>query len=126
MKSDDTTTVGAVLLAMGLITPGQLAAIVEEQNKSSVDELIGALMVKNRMISSEQLEMALSAQSGLRSKKKHTRAMAVGEIAKQSNGRVIALASTIREKSSAARRKVTGSEFKAITSEQLVKKSKFD
>jgi len=112
---DDTTSVGRILVAMGLCTPGQVARVVELQKNSSSEDRIGIFLVAHGLISMEQLELALSAQEGLRSKAKHKRALAQASIAQQSGSSTMELADRVRGRAAEVRRK-TGTDFPAVTS----------
>lgn len=121
--ADDPTSIGSILVAMGVITAEQLEIAVREQHTVRVDVLLGKLLLANGVISPHQLEVALQSQNDLRSKKKHKRAMAQSKIAEQSVGAVIALASKLRKSARETREKVTGTDYPAITAEMLSGKS---
>lgn len=119
---DDPTSLGAILLAMGVITSEQLNQAIQEQENSSIEIMLGKLLVANDVISGDQLEMALSAQVGLRSKKREYKARAQASIAEASSAHVIALASSVRAKSEFNRKRTTGEAFPAITDQLLSSK----
>jgi len=119
---DDPTSLGAILLAMGIINSHQLECAVEEQADSSIEVMLGKLLIANGLISSDQLDMALSAQVGLRSRKRDVKAKAQAAIAEEGSAQVIALAASVREKSSAAKKRATGDTFPAVTAGLLSSK----
>jgi hypothetical protein len=110
--ADDPTSLGAILISMGIISNEQLDQATEEQRAASPDEMLGAILIANRHITDKQLDMALSAQHGLRSTAKSAQAMANAEIAHTGVLRVMAMAARIRQKSTQVRddvRKKNGS-----------------
>ena len=96
---DDPTSIGSILVAMGVITMDQLLVAIEEQTSASKDVLLGKLLVASGFISHEQLEIALGAQEGLRSKKKVHRAHASATIAERSSAAVVEIAQSVRKHS---------------------------
>jgi hypothetical protein len=113
---DDETSIGRILIAMGLCTPGQVSRVAELQKKSSTEDQMGMFLVAHGLISMKQLELALNAQEGLRSKAKHKRALAQAEIAKQSGSSVVKLADRVRGMATEVKRQ-TGTEFPAVSLE---------
>ena len=122
-NSKDPTSIGAILVAMGVITADQLEEAVREQEKERLDILLGKILLANGIISQSQLEAALTTQKGLRSKKKHQRAMAQSQIAECGVGSIMAMASSIKSHAREAREKITGTAFPVMTAEMLNKKS---
>ena len=102
---DDETSVGRVLIAMGVCSPGQVARAAELQRRATEEERLGIYLVAHGHISLEQLRMAISAQEGLRSKAKHKRALAQATIAQQSGAAVVRLADRVMGRAAEARRK---------------------
>jgi hypothetical protein len=119
---DDPTSIGSILVSMGVISIGQLNRAMEEQRTASRDVLIGKLLVAAGFISNEQLEVALNAQTGLRSKKPVVRANAQAEIAEQSSAAVVRIAGHLRKQSADTRRSRTGEGHEAVTDEMLCKR----
>lgn len=78
---DDPTSIGAILVKMGVITEDELSLAVEEQENSSIEHLLGKLLVANGLCSMEQIEVALAAQQGMRSEEEHRQAVAIASIA---------------------------------------------
>lgn len=111
---DDETSLGRILIAMGLCTPGQVSRAAELQRKSSTEDRIGIFLVAHGLISLEQLELALNAQEGLRSKARYKRALAQAAIAKQSGSSIVKLAGRVRGRAAEAK-KQTGTEFPAVS-----------
>lgn len=114
---DDTEvfSIGTILVKMRAVTRDDLNHVLEEQTKMSEDELLGALLVRRGVITEEQLEVALSAQEGLRSKRPHVRALAAANLATRSSDGVRALAGRVRDAVDGCRRKRTGEGFPAVT-----------
>jgi len=119
---DDSTSIGSILVSMGVISIGQLSRAMEEQKNSSQDVLIGRLLVASGFISNEQLEVALNAQTGLRSKKSVVRANAQANIAEQSSAAVVRIAGHLRRQSAETRKSRTGEGHEAVTDEMLCKR----
>lgn len=111
---DDPTSLGSILLAMGIISHEQLVKAVEEQDNSSIEIMLGKLLVANDIITSDQLEVALSAQMGLRSKKRESKARAQASIAEVGSARILELALSVRNKSEDNRQRRTGEGYPAI------------
>lgn len=104
--ADDPTSLGSILVSMGIISTEQLEQAAEEQRVASPDEMLGAILIANRLVTDKQLDIALSAQHGLRSSTKHAQAMANAEIAHTGVLRVMAMAARIRTKSTQVREDV--------------------
>jgi hypothetical protein len=111
---DDPTSIGAILIAMSAVTPQQLEQALEEKDRASIDVLVGKIMVANGFCTIEQLEVALSAQSGLRSKKSSDRAIAAVDLAHRSHDAVVSMASRLRKTSAGAVRRVSGVGHQAV------------
>lgn len=77
---DDPSSIGNILLRMGLVTQEQLDAIKLEQETMREDLLMGNLMVVKGWITKEQLEVALAAQKGMRTGGRSGQALAVAEV----------------------------------------------
>jgi hypothetical protein len=107
---------------MGAITEDQLVEAIERQENSTLEQLLGAVLVHCGFCSKEDIDTALSAQESMRSGKKVRHAMAVADLAiyrKTTNGaRDRAIASGARFVRSAS-----GSDYQAITPEMLAKGS---
>lgn len=114
---DDTEvfSIGTILVKMKAVGREDVERVLEEQSKMSSDELLGALLVRKGIITEEQLEVALSAQEGLRSKRPHVRAMAAASLAVRSSDGVRALAGRVRDAVDGCRRRRTGEGFPAVT-----------
>lgn len=112
-------SIGSVLLQMKVLRPRELAAILKIQEKLSPEELLGELLVSRGFVTREQLETALESQRALRSGKPHVRALAVARVAEISGGRVQRLMRRTRAECEAARRRVTGEDHPAVTSQML-------
>lgn len=110
---DDETSIGRVLIAMGVCTPGQVARAAELQRKAPEDERIGVFLVAHGHASVEQLRLAINAQVGLRSKAKHKRALAQATIAQQSGAAVVSFADRVRSRAAEVSKK-TGQGYPAV------------
>ena len=77
---DDPSSIGNILLRMGLVTQDQLDTIKQEQSQMREDMLMGNLMVAKGWITREQLEVALAAQKGMRNGGRSGQALAVAEV----------------------------------------------
>lgn len=121
-ERDEDTSLGRLLVEMGAISEGQLREAVERQENSTLEQLLGAVLVHMGFCSKDEVESALSAQKSMRSGKKARHAMAVADLAihrKNVNGaRDRAIASGARFV-----RTASGSEFQAITPGMLAKGS---
>jgi len=121
---DDTEvfSIGTILVKMKAISRKEIQEVLEEQEKMSKDELLGALLVRRGMITEEQLEIALDAQTGLRSRKPHVRAMAAASLASGASEMVHVVATSLREACGDSRKRRTGEGFPAVSAVMLEKK----
>lgn len=78
---EDPTSLGAVLLELGLVTREQLNAVVEQQRHMREETMLGVLLVHNGILTQTELDTALSAQRGMREANKTDQALAVANIA---------------------------------------------
>jgi len=99
--SEDRTSLGQVLLALGMVTEEQLSE-VQAAKDGDPDLLLGRLLVVGEVITEDELDTALSAQAGLRSSKRTRRAQGEAQIASHRMGRVITMASRLACVSKAA------------------------
>lgn len=121
LPSDDPTSLGCILVAMSAVTSEQLAEAVEQQQRSSIEHLLGKLLVADGHCSNEDLELALEAQRAMRSKDKKRQAMAVADIAKHRKRGMNGARQRIIARSAAIVKKATGQDYPAITTEMLAK-----
>jgi len=121
--AEDPTSIGAILIAMSAITPDQLAEAVEQQERSSLEHLLGKLLVADGHCTPDQLDIALAAQEAMRSKNKARQAIAVAEIAKQRKQKTNGARQRIIERSASIVKKATGQAHPAITPEMVAKSS---
>jgi len=77
---DDPTSIGNILLSMGVVTREQLIAIREEQAMEE-DRRMGMMLVRKGWCTEEQLDVALAAQKTMRTKGKVGQALALADIA---------------------------------------------
>jgi len=119
--ADDPTSLGQILVDMGLLSEGDLKAVVELQERSTLDQLLGRLAVAEGLISADQLEEALSAQAGLRSKSRPRRALAQAKIVELSAALVKGAATRLRARATAERKSRTGQGYPAVTAAMLAK-----
>lgn len=101
---NDSTSLGSILVQMGMITEEQLAEIVQLQDRASIDLLIGRLAIAEALITPDQLEEALSAQAGLRSKSRSRRALAQVKIVELSAVVIKRTATSLKVQAVAMRR----------------------
>jgi len=90
-----TSTLGEILIRMKVVTEGQLDEVLALQERMSPEEMLGQLLVAQGFIDPEQLQVALNAQKGLRSKNKTKRALAMSQLAQASGSRVVAMVSQL-------------------------------
>ena len=86
---DDPTALGNILIELGLITLEQLAEAIERQENSTLEQLLGAVLVHQGYCTKEDVDTALSAQKSMRQGKKVRQALAMADLAirrKTSNG----------------------------------------
>ena len=119
--SADPTSIGCILVAMSVVTPEQLSDAVAQQERASLEHLLGKLLVADGHCTSEQLKIALEAQEDMRSRDTRKQAMAVAEIAKHRKRGTNGARSRIIERSASIVRKATGSGHPAVTAELLAK-----
>jgi len=119
--ADDPTSLGSILVDMGLLSRENLATVVELQERSSLDQLLGRLAVAEGLISADQLEEALSAQAGLRSKSRPRRALAQAKIVELSAALVKGAATRLRARATEVRKAHTGQGYPAVSAAMLAK-----
>jgi len=118
---DDRTSIGNVLLDMGVITQDQLEHAVGVQEQSTVDELLGMILVHHNFCSRADVEAALSAQATLREKpnsKYRFALVGMDEAIKRRRNNPARLRAVAK---AAEFRASTGSGHPAITPEMLAK-----
>ena len=122
-SSGDPTSIGSILLQMGVVTPDQLVQAVEDQRKLQVDALLGKILVANGFCTAGQLEVAMAAQKSMRTGDEGDRAMAVADlaIARRRRKSIIATRDRIIQKGERVVRTITGEDHPAITPEMLAK-----
>jgi hypothetical protein len=124
--NDDTQSysLGVILAKMMKVADhGEIVEVVQEQSRMSEEEVLGQILVARGVIDKDQLEVALQAQQGLRSKNKHERAMAMARLSEISGGKIIDFAEAVRKESAACKRG-TGNAHPAITPEMLAEGDK--
>jgi hypothetical protein len=110
---EDETSLGNVLLRMGVIKEGDLRAAVKLQQDQ--DRLLGKLLVMTKIISEEELEEAVRTQADLRHRHPARGARAVARIATRRVRSVLELGTQIAELGEAVTRKSqTGTGFPAV------------
>ena len=116
MDETGSYSLGVILAKMMKATHlERIQECLEEQKNMTEEEVLGELLVAKGLITRDQLLVALEAQRGLRSKKKHERAMAMSKLAECSGQNVVQLAGRLREESAATRKRATtGSGYPAI------------
>lgn len=119
---DDETSLGAILLELEIITPDQLRLALDRQENSTIEQLLGMVLVHMGFCSKDDVEAALSAQKSLRAGKKGdvTKALAAMDFAIHRKGSNGARQKAI-EKGAAFYKQKTGQEFPAVTAALLAK-----
>jgi hypothetical protein len=110
----DDTEIGSILIAMGVCTSRQVEIAAKKYKEDALDKRLGTYLVAQGHVSRQQLDMAVNAQAGLRSKKRHRRAMAQADIAESSSVANLSLARNLRKRAAAVR-STTGQDHAAIT-----------
>jgi hypothetical protein len=90
--ADDLTSIGSILINLGIITNQQLRAAIEDKHRTAPDELLGLFMVGREIITREQLKKALKTQQQLRGNGKTARALAQADIASACIGKAMSTA----------------------------------
>lgn len=90
-----TSTLGEILIRMKVVTEEQVDEALALQERMSPEEMLGQVLVAQGMIDTDQLQVALDAQKGLRSKNKAKRAMAMSQLAQASGSKVVAMVSRL-------------------------------
>lgn len=116
---DDPTSLGAILVAMSAITPEQLVEAVEQQKRSTMEHLLGKILVADGKCTNDQLDLALSVQEAMRCRDKKRQALAVAEIAKCRKKGTNGARQRLIERSAAIIKK--GKAHPVITSDMLAK-----
>jgi len=117
-RQGDTTSLGAILVSMGAISPAQLDEAVEAQERSSLDMLIGNQLVVMQLCDLSQIEDALTKQARMR-ENGHSKALTVADIAVERRKRSDKTMQEVVERSARVVRSVTGRDHPAITSAML-------
>lgn len=122
--TEDPTSLGAILLELGLVTQDQLETVVEQQRHMREETLLGVLLVHNGILTQTELDIALSAQRGMRESNRTTQALAVADIAIGRHRR-----KTLHDrrerlvaKGAQIAKSITGENYPAVTSEMLLAK----
>lgn len=110
----DPTTLGAILVTMGVLSPEQLDEAVEAQENSSIDRQLGNQLVVMRFCDLGQVEEALQTQERMR-KNGHSKALAVADIALARQKKLDAMTEEVLERSARVVRSATGQDHPAIT-----------
>lgn len=115
---DGRTSLGNVMLLLDLITEDQLKA-VQELVDDDPEMIIGKVLVAQGVITDEELEVAMSAQAGLRSSKRRHRASVEMEIAKVKTSKVAILATKVADQGKALVQKARTGEYPHIAAKLL-------
>jgi hypothetical protein len=109
---------------MGLLSEEQVRELLELQDRSSIEVMLGKLMVAEGLITNKQLDIALRAQEGLRREDDKTaRALGQAEVAKVSCATVINVASRVRSRAAETRRRITSTVHPAVGGGMLAAKA---
>ena len=128
---EDPTSLGAILLALDLISEEQLTNAVEKQQKMREETVLGLILVSEGLITSAQLDVALSAQASMRTNGKHGLAMGVADIALHRRRRASVIQTRERLAAKSQRvvqacRRITGPEHPIVTAKMLAKSENGD
>jgi hypothetical protein len=122
LPSEDPTSLGAILLAMGALVKEDLQRAVSIQREASSEELLGHILVSRGFCDPDQIRIALHAQSGMRKSTKKDQALAVADLAERLRTRTIAESHRIVERGNRFVRSATGREYPIITDDMLISK----
>lgn len=116
MDETGSYSLGVILSKMMKATEFEkIQRCLEEQKSMSEEEVLGQILVAKGLITQDQLLVALEAQRGLRSKKKHERAMAMTRLAECSGQNVVELAQHVKRASAENKRRLTtGTGYPAV------------
>lgn len=122
-QRDDETSLGSILVELEIITEDQLKQALERQERSTIEQMLGMILVHDGVCTKEEIELALSAQKSMRhGNKSLQKAVAVLDLAihrKKSNG---ARDRAVR-KAAAFVKSQTGQEYQAVTASMLAKRA---
>ena len=107
---DDTTSIGSILLNMGVITREQLDVAVRTQRCLHTDTLLGVLLVHEGYCTKEELEEAIDTQISMRNGHKANRAIAFANFAMRKS-RDSGVYKCILERADSIARKVETGDF---------------
>jgi hypothetical protein len=96
--ADDPTSIGNILINLGVVTEQQLRAAVADKHRTAPDELLGLFMVGREIINREHLEKALKTQQQLRSNGKTARALAQADVASACIGKAVGTAARVHDR----------------------------
>lgn len=114
------TTLGELLIKMRFLTVDQLAECLHKQLDNR--ELLGQLLLKEGVLKENDLTAALEVQEGLRSSKKHIRALTMARLSEMSGQRVKETAEDLKKESWRTKQKLTTRENPAITKEMITER----
>lgn len=108
----DETTLGRLLLVLGLLTPAELNHALEQAAKHP--RSLGSQLLAMGKLDQQQLDGVLDLQHKLRNGTKHEMAVAQAELAMRSTASTAQLAQHIKSLSAELRRETTGSGHPAV------------
>lgn len=122
---DDPTSLGAILLELGLVTQEQLDEVVEQQRHMREETMLGVLLVHNGILTQSELDIALSAQKGMREDNRTNQALAVANLAIGRHRRqtMVDRRERIVQKGAQIIKGISGDRYLAVTPELLAKSS---
>jgi hypothetical protein len=85
---EDPTSIGNILVSMGLLTEEKLAELVEDF-KASKEELLGQFIVRRTELTEHQIEVAWLRQKRLRGKTNEAVVVRLMEISRTTNERIV-------------------------------------
>ena len=118
---EDKSSIGNLLLDFGIVTPEQLAEAIEYKERSTLEQLLGAVLVHQGYCTREDIDLAMETQKKLRSKKQpkyNTSLISLDAVIRRRTNNSARLA--VVEKAERFNR-ATGEGFTAITEGMLAK-----
>lgn len=124
MSDSSDTTLGEILVQMGLCTKDQIYEILISDHCQNRCGLFGELLISAGAITKSQLDKAMEVQAGLRSEDRCRTALATADIALVRKQDTNAKQRKLTERGEQMAKRVTATNNPAITSQVLALKSK--
>lgn len=120
---NDPTSLGSILLKMGVLTQEELEMAVEMQERSSKELQLGNQLVAYEVCTREQIDIALRAQEQMRSEDNGDQALGVADIAQYRRRATSDERKKLVSRADEVVRKATGQVYPAVTAPLLAKPS---